>query len=75
MCGRYSQTNLLDALKERFSFDSVESDYPVRYNIAPGQIAPVIVSHRPKSPAITATEIKKRITRFDMLDDKIDFRL
>ncbi len=44
MCGRYSQTKGLDRLRERFGFRSDLTSLPPRYNLAPGQEAPVIVS-------------------------------
>lgn len=42
MCGRYTQTTELQTLQIRFAFDPGEVDLVRRYNIAPGQLAPVI---------------------------------
>ena len=43
MCGRYSQTQMLSKLAERFAVKRVPEDIKPRYNIAPTQHAPVIV--------------------------------
>jgi putative SOS response-associated peptidase YedK len=47
MCGRYSLTTSLDELVEEFDVrDVVLHDIQPRYNIAPGQLAPVVVRGR-----------------------------
>lgn len=43
MCGRYVQTIGLETLLKRFGFDSGEIALEPRYNLAPGQEAPVVV--------------------------------
>lgn len=47
MCGRYTQTQELKALQSRFDFVVGEDNPPPllqpRYNLAPGQVAPVVV--------------------------------
>lgn len=43
MCGRYSNTAKLDAMQMRFDFDTEETDFVPRYNIAPTQYAPVLL--------------------------------
>ena len=43
MCGRYYLLSPADLLKARFLLDVLEDPGPPRYNIAPGQNAPVIV--------------------------------
>lgn len=43
MCGRYTETQELADLAERFGFSAPDTDYSPRYNIAPGQFAPVVV--------------------------------
>ena len=45
MCGRYIQTTELQTLQTRFLFDHSDVDLVSRYNIAPGQASPVIVSN------------------------------
>jgi len=42
MCGRYTQTHELAVLEEYFGFSAPETEISPRYNIAPGQYAPVI---------------------------------
>jgi len=43
MCGRFAQFSELDVLIERFGFDPGLVIIEPRYNIAPGQLAPVVV--------------------------------
>src|SRR5581483_28759 len=43
MCGRYTQTTDLETLQRRFEFDSGGVTLEPRYNLAPGQQAPVVV--------------------------------
>jgi len=43
MCGRYTNTISLKKLADRFGFKPLKSQFPPRYNIAPGQEAPVVV--------------------------------
>jgi putative SOS response-associated peptidase YedK len=43
MCGRYTQTQELDSLRQFFGFSAPETELSPRYNIAPGQYAPVVV--------------------------------
>ena len=43
MCGRYSQTADIEELAERFGFEGEEIDFKPRYNIAPGQEAPIVI--------------------------------
>ena len=43
MCGRYSQTLALNLLIERFGFGKPTFLVPPRYNIAPTQLAPVVM--------------------------------
>lgn len=42
MCGRYTQTFDLDALRMLFDLDEIDAEVNARYNIAPTQSAPVI---------------------------------
>jgi putative SOS response-associated peptidase YedK len=44
MCGRYTQTKLEALLRKRFRLSSVEGTVVPRYNLAPGQEAPVILA-------------------------------
>jgi len=44
MCGRYTITVLLNELRERFGFETDLESLVPRYNLAPGQDAPVIVA-------------------------------
>jgi putative SOS response-associated peptidase YedK len=47
MCGRYTLTTSLDDLVEEFHVTSVVlEEYRPRYNVAPGQLAPVVVRGR-----------------------------
>jgi putative SOS response-associated peptidase YedK len=46
MCGRYSQTAALQTLQERFALRGTPRPLSPRYNIAPGQEAPIIVAGR-----------------------------
>lgn len=43
MCGRYTNTANLDAMQMRFDFDTDETDFVPRYNLAPTQYAPVLI--------------------------------
>ena len=43
MCGRYTLTSGLTILQRRFSFVAEQLDLEARYNLAPGQNAPVVV--------------------------------
>ena len=43
MCGRYSIAEVLEYLQERFDFPPPDFSYAPRYNVAPGQPAPVVV--------------------------------
>ena len=43
MCGRYTQTVSLEKVIERFHVDDAPMQVPPRYNVAPGQQAPVII--------------------------------
>ncbi len=43
MCGRYTETAELEDLRERFGFSVPETRLTPRFNIAPGQYAPVVV--------------------------------
>lgn len=43
MCGRYTETHELADLAERFGFSAPDTAHGPRYNIAPGQFAPVVV--------------------------------
>ncbi|HBL16889.1 MAG: hypothetical protein A2X36_01860 [Elusimicrobia bacterium GWA2_69_24] len=46
MCGRYTQTAGLDVLRDRFLLDQVPAEVLPRYNIAPGQDAPVVLTRK-----------------------------
>jgi putative SOS response-associated peptidase YedK len=48
MCGRYTQTTDLETLQRRFEFDSGGVTLEPRYNLAPGQEAPVVVEEGAK---------------------------
>ena len=43
MCGRYSQTQDVSKLIDRFQVKPPPFSLPLRYNIAPNQMAPVII--------------------------------
>lgn len=43
MCGRYTQTRELEELSAYFGFSAPETELTPRYNISPGQSAPVVV--------------------------------
>lgn len=43
MCGRYTETHELADLAERFGFSAPDTEHSPRFNIAPGQFAPVVV--------------------------------
>ncbi len=43
MCGRYTLIHSLKELRERFEFDPGGATVDARYNLAPGQMAPVVV--------------------------------
>lgn len=43
MCGRYTLHKKVDELAKRFNLATVPKDIPENYNVAPGQIMPVIV--------------------------------
>ncbi len=49
MCGRYTQTREPANLVFRFGLDPQELLFKPRYNIAPGQDAPVVVNDEKKS--------------------------
>lgn len=42
MCGRYSITTPLEAMRQIFEFEGPLPNYPPRYNVAPTQDAPVV---------------------------------
>lgn len=79
MCGRYVQTSPLDVLRSRFRIDSVavpggERGLGPRYNVAPGQAAPVVV--RGEAPAVR----ELRTPRWGLVpawadDEKIGYRM
>ncbi|MFC1680090.1 SOS response-associated peptidase [Elusimicrobiota bacterium] len=46
MCGRYTQTASLETLQRRFGFRVEGASLSSRYNIAPGQTAPVLLQDR-----------------------------
>ena len=46
MCGRYTLASGLTILQRRFSFSPVQLPFDPRYNLAPGQNAPVVVGER-----------------------------
>lgn len=52
MCGRYTNTVSIKKLAERFGFPTVRGDFPPRYNIAPGQTAPVVLKSSPRRLAM-----------------------
>ena len=43
MCGRYTLTSGLTILQRRFSFAAEQLSFNPRYNLAPGQNAPLVV--------------------------------
>lgn len=44
MCGRYTLTTPSIEIMKRFGIDQIPFDYQPRYNIAPGQMVPAIIS-------------------------------
>ncbi len=49
MCGRYTQTANPEALMFRFGFSMQDVALKPRYNLAPGQLAPVVVNEDTKT--------------------------
>ena len=47
MCGRYTNTISIKKLAERFGFKTIADEFRPRYNIAPGQMAPVVLRNSP----------------------------
>ncbi len=43
MCGRYTQTTELETLQKRFGFTASGITLEPRYNLSPGQEAPIVV--------------------------------
>jgi len=43
MCGRYTITKNLTLVGDRFGFSAPDTEYGPRYNVAPGQYAPVVI--------------------------------
>ncbi|MBI2069471.1 MAG: SOS response-associated peptidase [Elusimicrobia bacterium] len=43
MCGRYSQTADIEELADHFCFEDEKINFKPRYNIAPGQEAPIVI--------------------------------
>ena len=43
MCGRFTIAEDVELLQERFEFENTQIDFKPRYNLAPGQEAPVVV--------------------------------
>lgn len=52
MCGRYTQTQAGPILLSRFRLEDTALDLKPRYNIAPGQEAPVVIHEATKTPAM-----------------------
>ena len=48
MCGRYTQTAGVEALRRRFLFEPTRFELPPRYNVAPSQDAPVVIRREGK---------------------------
>jgi putative SOS response-associated peptidase YedK len=44
MCGRYTLATQLDLLADRFGIDPGPVSHTLRYNVAPGQTVPVVIS-------------------------------
>ena len=57
MCGRYTQTSAFDALALRFGItveDTDLEDLTPRYNVAPSQLVPIVVSRNGERRLVTA---------------------
>jgi len=48
MCGRYTLTREASELQKTFLLEEFPADWAPRYNIAPGQMAPVITNEAPR---------------------------
>ena len=74
MCGRYSQGSSLQDLQERFGFDAGDVELKARYNIAPGQRAPIVALvatvHAPIALPRSSKTTKER--RLGRLDETVD---
>lgn len=58
MCGRYTQTSAFDELALRFGItveDTDLEDLTPRYNVAPSQLVPIVVSHNGDRRLVMAT--------------------
>jgi putative SOS response-associated peptidase YedK len=71
MCGRFSFSPEIQQIITRFHIDEVTFDYIPRYNIAPGQMIPAIISHEGKN---RLGQLKWGLIPFWAKDEKIAFK-
>ena len=72
MCGRYTLHKKVDELAERYNLASVPADIHVNYNVAPGQMMPVII----EDEGIKRLELMKwGLVPFWAKDPKIGYKL
>lgn len=71
MCGRFSFSSDIQLIINRFKIDQVTFDYMPRYNIAPGQMVPAIISHESKN---RLGQLKWGLIPFWAKDEKIAFK-
>ena len=74
MCGRYTQTKDLQTLAGQFGFSAPETELNPRYNIAPGQHAPVVLLD-PETGARSLRLMRWGLVPFWAKDEKIGNRL
>ena len=73
MCGRYTLHKKVDALAERYNLANVPSDLKSNYNVAPGQLMPVITEDE---SGVRSLEIMKwGLVPFWAKDPKIGYKL
>ena len=73
MCGRFTQTQDLKVLIERFGFTAPDVELSPRYNIAPGQIAAVVTADAEGGRALEL--LRWGLVPFWAKDEKIGYKL
>jgi putative SOS response-associated peptidase YedK len=73
MCGRFTMTMVEEELKKRFRIQFVEAQVTARYNVAPSQNIPVIVSDEEGNRKLT--EMRWGLVPFWAKDTKIGNRM
>lgn len=72
MCGRYTLHQQAQSLKDRYLLDHAPANIPESYNVAPGQLMPVVITHDGKS---RLELMKWGLIPFWAKDPKIGYRL